>query len=501
MPSVGPPWAGARGWGRRPSGVLVPNREALGRLSVSHWYPCGAILGGAEITRAGLSFPGVGSSANVTAASDPVHGLVYRTNQTSTGYLKSTSTSPPSSGTVTMWLCPEDAYNAGTQRGMCGWTPGFDGSPSMTMQLFSNNFFYCGWLRTADDDRVVLAATAALWPQNQWAYYALTWVDGGSTIFYVNGVQVGSQAGTTTGGTSDAMRWGTRGDSSTFNASFLGKIGDRTIHDRALAPAEIWSLYGPKRWDLYWEPSLRTYVFVGSGAGAALVASVGGAASASGALTTSITMAGALSAVGACAAALTTAIALVGALGGICATSGDITTAIRCEASAGGVASAAGDLTTAIPLVASADGSGAASADLSTAIRFASSVGGVGAATANLSVGNALDASVSGAGAAAGDLTTAIPLASSISGVASASSDLTTAIRLAAATSGVGTAAADLSTAIRLASATTATASTTGDLTTTVLLPPSIIEATVAITELERTVSITEAVRTITYEG
>jgi hypothetical protein len=104
---------------------------------------------------------------------------------------------------------------------------------------YTDNNLYFG-MDVGGGGRVSFAATSTNWPQGVWAFYACTWVNGGSTIAYVNGAQAGSNTGTSQG-TSSTLR---------FRYGYSLGIGVATstldmirIYNRALSAAEILWLY------------------------------------------------------------------------------------------------------------------------------------------------------------------------------------------------------------------------------------------------------------------
>ena len=98
-------------------------------------------------------------------------------------------------------------------------------------------------------------------------HLAVTLVEGGNVVFYVNGLATTTtaQSGAFGVGNDNTVLIGRRRDGNYFK----GLIGDLRIYNRALSAAEIWSLYAPQtRWDLY-----RVTPFAGAPSIAATVVS------------------------------------------------------------------------------------------------------------------------------------------------------------------------------------------------------------------------------------
>lgn len=222
---------------------------------------------------------------------------------------------------------------------------------------------------------------------------------------------------------------------SSLVALFPYALTDADLRD--LLP-NTWALFAPDD-DIIWIPG-------GAGGAAELAGAAIAQASASAALTTSISLAGAALSVATAAGSLTTQISLAGSATAVAGASGELTAQITVAGAAVAEAVAAAGLTTAIALA------GAASAEATATGDLTAGTGGLeGAAAAQASV--------------VATLTTSIILTGAAAALAGGAGTLTTSIPLTAAALAQAIAAGSLSTSIRLAGAAAATATATGDLT------------------------------------
>jgi hypothetical protein len=87
------------------------------------------------------------------------------------------------SGTITWWMKPSSAFNAGTTRAIAGQ----EGTgQDFSIQVFSDNNWYAGW-DMATDRRATTAATSGNYLNGAWHFYALVWNSSG-TALYLDGV-------------------------------------------------------------------------------------------------------------------------------------------------------------------------------------------------------------------------------------------------------------------------------------------------------------------------
>jgi hypothetical protein len=167
-------------------------------------------------------------------------------------------------GTFYWQMSPTSTYNDGTQRAIFGAgnvTPMFSG------QSFTDNNLYIGW-GDASDTRVIIANSASYWLPGRFDSWALTWVDAGLSILYVNGVEVGRNSGGTD--TFDAsaapLRIGSLGES--FGIAFDGYFSYAAFTGRAHSAAEVrefhqnpWQIFKPRQRRTFFStgPSLVIY--------------------------------------------------------------------------------------------------------------------------------------------------------------------------------------------------------------------------------------------------
>jgi hypothetical protein len=220
-----------------------------------------------------------------------------------------------------------------------------------------------------------------------------------------------------------------------------------------------------------------------------------------------ISFASGLSGVGTSTGALTTSIQAAGALSGAATVSGTIQfPPILFDGAIIGSSTATGALSTAITFAVDVIGVATTTAALTTAISFAGAVTGTSTVTAALTTSIPLASSATGLGITAGALTTAIQLsgaltgtstvigqllndpalfAGGVAGVGQGSGALTTSITAAGALVGTTTLAGTLSTSITLSVSTTGVATTTANLDTAIALDGALSGAGVTVGGLD----------------
>lgn len=142
------------------------------------------------------------------------------------------------SGTIACWAKHSRAYNSSVTEVLWQQMDTGGVSPQLGFMHYATNELYIGWYTGGNDDRVQLTATAALWPQNLWTHYALTWTSGGTTTFYVNGISVGTAASTTPHPMAGGL---TIGDAVPGAAStpYQGSVDDFRVYSRVLTATEV----------------------------------------------------------------------------------------------------------------------------------------------------------------------------------------------------------------------------------------------------------------------
>lgn len=116
-------------------------------------------------------------------------------------------------------------------------------APEFSAQKYSNNQFYIGFYVAGDDDRVNIPATAANCRQNAWNHYAFTWVNGGVSRFYHEGIEIGNNGGGTTIRTPLLNLFIHEMTSNPTHRFMDGKSNYFMICNRALTAGEIAHLY------------------------------------------------------------------------------------------------------------------------------------------------------------------------------------------------------------------------------------------------------------------
>lgn len=145
------------------------------------------------------------------------------------------------SGTITWWMYSNLSYDDSSIHAW--WGQLNNGSaPEFTAQKFLNNNIYVGFSSSGHEDRVIIPASSSNYPQKTWGFYTFTWVNGGLSSLYRNGVLLGSNGGNTTAvNINQAFRLG----GADFNPDqfFNGLIDDVMIFNRALTASEVAWLY------------------------------------------------------------------------------------------------------------------------------------------------------------------------------------------------------------------------------------------------------------------
>lgn len=138
----------------------------------------------------------LGSTLQNGAASGPPLWQGSRLRTASGNYVATPLTDFSSSGSIVWDTLTTGAYN---DNAFCGfWGQSNGSSPYFDAQKYVDNNYYIGWNGAGGDQRVVVAATAATFPTNKPTRYAFTWISGGVSKLYCNGVLIGSNGGTTT---------------------------------------------------------------------------------------------------------------------------------------------------------------------------------------------------------------------------------------------------------------------------------------------------------------
>ena len=210
---------------------------------VAHWTFDGPTISGTSVTD--VSGQGnTGTLTNGPTVTPGIEGQALSYNGTNQ-YVDTNShigTLTTSSGSACVWAKNNRAYNSGVAEAI------FDqgdtsGNTEFGLLHFSDNNIYAGFQTGGSDHRVILAATAANWPQGKWTSYCLTWTSGGTTSLYVNGALIGTQTGTVVYNSTDTLRLGYYWWSGSGNNYYSGSIDDFRIYNRALTAYEVSQLY------------------------------------------------------------------------------------------------------------------------------------------------------------------------------------------------------------------------------------------------------------------
>lgn len=222
-------------------------------------------------------------------------------------------------GTIMWSQRANDAYNSGTFRAAWGNVGG--GSHEISAQVDTSNSWYVGWAGSGNDCRVVVAASTTNWRTDKPHTYAFTWVAGGASIFYMDGIELGRYTGSTVvASDGDYLTIGELGPS--WGAWFNGDIDFFYVMDAALNSDEILSLSVEP--NLIFTPeSDDEIIIVNAASGAALAGNASDVATISGTLSgSSAPLAGAAVDVVAAAGNLTVQSGLAGAPTGVATASG-----------------------------------------------------------------------------------------------------------------------------------------------------------------------------------
>lgn len=142
----------------------------------------------------------------------------------------------PANGSLAFWWKPARAYNSGVNEVLF-----IIGGVSNLLHAnhWTDNHLYVGFFN-GGDTRINITLDAAKWAQSTWQHYCLTWVSGGATTLYRNGLSIGANGGSTSSTLSaDTLRVGTQESQAN---GFSGDIQDFRIYSRTLSAADAASL-------------------------------------------------------------------------------------------------------------------------------------------------------------------------------------------------------------------------------------------------------------------
>lgn len=160
---------------------------------------------------------------------------VWRGNRLLVGggnFISTPLTNFSSAGTVIWDVVLFGAFNDGAFCGFWGQSNGVS-APYFDAQKYVDNNFYVGWSGVSGDQRVVVAATSKSFPTGKPVRYAFTWVPGGASKLYADGVLLGTNGGTTsTTNIGIAFNYGLQG--LVYTSFVSGMLGELRIYSSAL---------------------------------------------------------------------------------------------------------------------------------------------------------------------------------------------------------------------------------------------------------------------------
>ena len=160
-----------------------------------------------------------------------------------------------SSGTIVFRVYLTSAYNNSAVDMLWGAT-NTDYSTEFSCQKYSDGNVYVGWV-SSGERRVIVAASADNWTQNQWQTYALAWSSSGS-VLYRNGAQIGSAttAAVTSALSANILLLNRGGINNPLTSGT--KISDWMVYNRALSAGEVAALYA-QPYGLFLPPNTRRF--------------------------------------------------------------------------------------------------------------------------------------------------------------------------------------------------------------------------------------------------
>lgn len=240
------------GWPYRhfPNASFKLNRWSPQSKGLVAWWPTLGSAGAASLREwvGGLA-PGVFNGSPVWAI-DPVLGSTLAMVRADNDYIDLNTTIQalaPGDGSVVWWINHAIAWNDNAAR-VAMWGADDPFVPEFSAQKFIDGNLYIGFNEAADDDRVVVAASATNWLQNAVNCYVLTWVSGGFTRLYHQGIEIGNNGGgTTVRAPSGNLLLGRLGSEAFF---YEGLFGEMRLYNIAKSSTEVYQLYA-KPWELY----------------------------------------------------------------------------------------------------------------------------------------------------------------------------------------------------------------------------------------------------------
>lgn len=163
-------------------------------------------------------------------------------------------------GSVSVWILDEESISTGD-------APYFRASTATPWLFDIYNYIgelIVGWYKPTNDDRTHIAMSDTGIVSGRWFHLCATWVSGGSTNVYVNGIYVGSNSGSTDAtwdigsATLNGFGWGVAAGSPA--SYFTGSLDDIQWYDRVLSLSEIQTLAMTRRRGPVFTDGLRQYL-------------------------------------------------------------------------------------------------------------------------------------------------------------------------------------------------------------------------------------------------
>lgn len=175
--------------------------------------------------------------------------------------LGSSVTLPATTGTIGMWFYPTWSHTDGTERSL------FDvrnaGSNNyFTINKFSSNSTYTGWLTSGVDYRIVTTSGTASFTQNAWNWVAYSWET--TSMSEKSRVTMNSYQNAVDGVT--VTTWNTSGrDVQIGNLSggdkpATARIAELAIWNRVVPQADLLSIYNSRLSPRYYLQGLQLYI-------------------------------------------------------------------------------------------------------------------------------------------------------------------------------------------------------------------------------------------------
>jgi hypothetical protein len=148
-------------------------------------------------------------------------------------------------GSFSWWEKPATVFNNSVANQ--SYHVGVEASGTFGHIKWTDNKRYCGIYSGADDDRVALTLTTNLWAVGVWRHWCVTWTNTGSTIVYVDGVSVVTNAVATKGRTyaTDPLTLGSFQASAAY--PYNGALDNIRTYSIMLSPSQVTTIYNAEK--------------------------------------------------------------------------------------------------------------------------------------------------------------------------------------------------------------------------------------------------------------